>query len=75
MIILDRQQILNKHAFLYGGVVAYPVMQAHGSLALEDNPEVGEAVLGRCIISSQSNKHTQILQWVLLGEDSVISPT
>ena len=34
-----------------GGVVAYPVMQAYGSLALEDNSEVGEAVLGRCSIS------------------------
>ena len=31
-----------------GGVVAYPVMQAYDSLALEDN---GEAVLGRCSIS------------------------
>ena len=33
-----------------GGVVVYPVMQATGSLALEDNSEVGEAVLDRCII-------------------------
>ena len=31
-----------------GGVVAYPVMQVCGSLALEDNSEIGEAVLGRC---------------------------
>ena len=29
------------------GVVAYPVMQVYGSLALE---EVGEAVLGRCTV-------------------------
>ena len=34
-----------------GGVVAYTVMQAYGSLALEDNSEIGEAVLGRCSIS------------------------
>ena len=33
-----------------GGVVAYPEMQAYGSLALKDNSEVGEAVLGRCCI-------------------------
>ena len=37
----------NKVTFL-GMVVAYPVMQAYGSLALKDNSEVGEAVLGRC---------------------------
>ena len=33
------------------GVVAYPVMQVYGSLALE---EVGEAVLGRCRYGSIS---------------------
>ena len=63
----------------------YPVMQAYGSLALEDNLEVGEAVLGRCSIflhlhapvpsSSQPKKQIHSLQWVLLGEDLVISPT
>ena len=31
--------------FIEGGVVAYPVMQAYGSLALEENSEVNEAVL------------------------------
>ena len=34
-----------------GGVVAYPVMQKYGSLALEDNLEIGEVVQGRCSIS------------------------
>ena len=34
-----------------GGVVAYPVMQTYGILALENNSKVGEAVLGRCSIS------------------------
>ena len=34
-----------------GGVVAYPVIQAYGSLALEANLKVGEAVQGRCSIS------------------------
>ena len=34
-----------------GGVVAYPVMEEYGSLALEDNSEIGEAVQGRCSIS------------------------
>ena len=29
----------------------FPVMQAYGSLALEDSLEVDEAVLGRCRIS------------------------
>ena len=50
--------IFNKNTFLPppsvslgDGVVAYPVMQAYGSLALEDNLEVGEVVLGRCSIS------------------------
>ena len=33
-----------------GGVIAYTVMQAYGSLALEDNLEVGEAVLDRCCL-------------------------
>ena len=59
-------------------------MQAHGSLALEDRSEVGE---GRCSadvvfpasapvpFSSQPKKQTHSLQWVLLGEDVVISPT
>ena len=30
------------------GVVAYPVMQVYGSLALKDYSDVGEAMLGRC---------------------------
>ena len=34
-----------------GEAVAYPERQVYGSLALEDNSEVGEAVLGRCSIS------------------------
>ena len=33
-----------------GGVGAYPVMQVYGSLVLEDNLEVSEAMLGRCSI-------------------------
>ena len=33
------------------GVIAYPVMQVYVNLALKDNLEVGEAVLGRCSIS------------------------
>ena len=33
-----------------GGVVACPVVQTYGSLALKDNSEVGEAVLDRCSI-------------------------
>ena len=38
--------ILNK-----SGVVAHPVMQVYGSLALEDNSEVDETGLARCSIS------------------------
>ena len=44
-----RRRLLIKqtsHA-IEGGVVAYPVMQAYGSLALEENSEVGKAVLDR----------------------------
>ena len=37
--------------FLKCGVVAYSVIQVHGSLALEDYLEVGALVLGRCSIS------------------------
>ena len=33
-----------------GGVIAYPVMQAYGSLALEDNLDVNEALLDRSSI-------------------------
>ena len=59
-------------------------MQVYGSLALEDNSEVGEAVLGDAGVfplsepvhsSSQPKKQTRSLQWVLLGEDLMISPT
>ena len=41
----------DKVTMIKGGVVAYTVLLAYGSLALEDNSEVGEAVLGRCSIS------------------------
>ena len=41
------------------GVVAYPVMQAYGRLALEDNSEVGEAELGRCIISKHDETESR----------------
>ena len=66
-----------------GGVLAYPVSQAYGSLDLGDNSEVDEAVLGRCSVScavsvpssSQPKNQTHGLQGVLLGEDLVISPT
>ena len=37
--VLDGNTVPSK-----GGVVAYPVMQAYGSLAMEDNLEVGEEV-------------------------------
>ena len=65
------------------GVVAYPVMQAYGSLALEENLEVSEGVLNRCSISRvctstigyKPKKETHGLQWGLLGEDLVISST
>ena len=59
-------------------------MQVYGRLALEDNSEVGEVVLGKCSIScictpvpssSQPKKQTHSLQWVLLGEDLVSSPS
>ena len=54
-------------------------MQAYGSLALEDNSEVGEDVVFPASTpvpsSSQPKKQTHSLQWVLLGEDLVISPT
>ena len=68
---------------MHGGVIAYPVMPAYGSLALEDNLEVREAVLDRFSISpsapvlyiSHPNKQTHSLQRVLLGDDLVISPT
>ena len=60
----------------------YPLMQVYGSLALEDNLDVGKAVLGDAFpvfapvpSHSQSKKQTHSLQWVLLGEDLVISPT
>ena len=52
-------------------------------LALEDNLEVGEAVGVDVVFpasapvpsNSQPKKQTHSLQWVLLGEDMVISPT
>ena len=59
-----------------GGVIEYPVMQAYGSLALEDNSEVGERCWADVVfpvsasvpLSSQPKKQTQSLQWVLLRE-------
>ena len=36
---------------LSDGVVAYPVLQAYGSLALKNNSEVGEVVLDMSNIS------------------------
>ena len=42
---------MKDHLVKKGGVVAYPVMQAYGNLVLQDNSEVGEAVMGRCSIS------------------------
>ena len=57
------------------GIVAFPVMQAHGSLVLEDNSEVGEAVLAAPVPSSiQAKKQIHSLQRVHLGEDLVIFP-
>ena len=41
----------SQHKTVSGGVVVYPVMQVCGSLALEDNLEVDEVVLGKCSIS------------------------
>ena len=38
-------------SLIVGIVVEYHVMQAYGTLALEDNSEVGEVLLGRCSIS------------------------
>ena len=43
----------------WGGIVAHPVMQMHGSLKMEENLEVG----------SQPKKATHSLQWVCQGED------
>ena len=43
MMVKPLQQICE----FKGWFVAYPVMQAHGSIAWEDNSEVGKAVLGR----------------------------
>ena len=47
----NQEQNCSVPKFLLNGVVAYPVMQAYGKLALEDNSEVGQAVLSRCSIS------------------------
>ena len=64
-----------------GGVVAYPIQQAYGSPALEDNSEVGQAVLSRCSISCvcisafqlpAKEANLQTLQWVLLRDNLVI---
>ena len=45
---LKGKNFIHPHVRIQGGVVVYLVVQAYGSLALEDNSEVGEAVLGRC---------------------------
>ena len=42
---------INKVIDWIGGVVAYPVKQVYGGLALEDNSKVSDAVLDRCSIS------------------------
>ena len=52
------------------------LIQAYGSLVLENNSEVGEAVLASAPVpSSQLKKQTHSLQRGLPGEDLVISPT
>ena len=54
-------------------VITYPVMQVHGSLALEDNSEVGEAWYWAEVVFPYLPKSlTHSLQWVLLGKDLVI---
>ena len=54
-------------------------MQAYGSLALEDDSEVGEAVLAKGSIFPAStpvpSSSQPSFQWVLPGEDLVISST
>ena len=60
------------------GVVVYPVSQAYGSLALDDNSEVGEEVLGRCSISCVCTSAFYLPTKEadpLLVMDLVISPT
>ena len=67
----------------YDGVVTYPVMQVYGSLALEDNSElvkqrwedVAFPTSAPVPSSSKPKKQTYSLQWVLLGDNLVISPT
>ena len=64
------------------GVIAYPVMQVHGSLPLDDHSEVGEDVLVvrsiSCIYISTiyhpAKETGPQLAGVLLGEDLVIFP-
>ena len=51
---------------------SYPLMQAYVSLALEDNSEVGEVLLGR-YSSSCICWELEVTSAVLLGEDLVIS--
>ena len=60
-----------------GGVIAYPVMQAYGSLAFENNSEVGEAMLIRRSISCvcPSQKVDPHLTIDLLDKGLVIFPT
>ena len=48
MCAMSADSILpNNLGWTLGGVVAYPVMQAYGRLALDDNSEVGEGGSGQ----------------------------
>lgn len=47
-------------------------MQSYGSLASEDSSKVDDALLDRY---TQIKKQFHSLQWVVLEEDLVISPT
>ena len=60
----------------YGEVIAHPVMQAYDNLALEDNLEIGQAVLGKVLTSapvpssSQPKKHTHSLRKDLVSSST-----
>ena len=86
-LILHHQGV-SAHPWLFGvklvvepsgdGVVAYPVMQVYGSLALEKRcwaDVVFPAATALVPSSSQPKKPTHSLEWVLRGDDLVISPT
>ena len=59
-----------------GGIVAYPVGQAYGSLVLRIIWRLLKYITVSASVpsTSQPKKHTHSSQWVLLGEDLVISP-